>query len=115
MRIGESDMRARIVRIACECLLEILDGTTERRGRPQVRCLTSAQAELVCLEVLRRTCDERHRCVLDAERHLKLIDDASRDLVLNGEDVVEIAIESLAPELKAIVRIHELDGDTHPI
>jgi hypothetical protein len=45
----------------------------------------------------------------------ELVQDACGDLVLNGEDVRELTLESLRPYLVAVPGVHELRRDTHAI
>src|SRR5205085_5807969 len=45
------------------------------------------------------------------QRRGKSIGNRPRDLVLNGEDIVELAIEVLRPEMKPVCGAHQLGGD----
>ena len=45
----------------------------------------------------------------------ELAGDARRDVVLNGEDVGEIAIVALGPQLRAVVRPNQLSADSNPL
>ena len=45
----------------------------------------------------------------------KLVQDACRDLVLNREDIRELALETLRPYLVAVIGVHELRRDAHAI
>ena len=42
-------------------------------------------------------------------------DDARRDLVLDGEDIVEVAVVAVAPEMAAGGRVDELGGDADAV
>ena len=41
----------------------------------------------------------------------QLVHDGSRDLILNGEDVLQLAVEPLRPEGNIVSRAHELRVD----
>jgi hypothetical protein len=47
--------------------------------------------------------------------HTQCIDDMPRDLLLDGEDVFDLALESLRPEVKTVRGIDELRGDPQSI
>src|SRR5690349_12876785 len=73
-----------------------------------------AQIQFVSLDVIRLPRAERpilRRCQLE----LQLTDNAPRDLVLNLEDVFELAIVALRPDLIPIARVDQLDADTNAL
>jgi hypothetical protein len=41
--------------------------------------------------------------------------DRGRDLVLDGEDVLELAVVALRPDVPVGLGVDELDGDAHPV
>lgn len=49
--------------------------------------------------------------LVDAERYGQRIDDRPRDLVLNGEDVIETPVVLLRPEMEALGRVDQLRCD----
>ena len=103
-RCDDSDLRAQRGELRgrhadAEVHAPILD---PRRIDGGVRCntrLASAQVELRTPRD-RRLAARRAIHRAQAKRHLQLLDDTARDLVLDGEDVVQVAIEALAPELE---------------
>jgi hypothetical protein len=42
-------------------------------------------------------------------------DDARRHLVLECEDVIDVALITLSPDICACIRLHQLTGDPHPV
>ena len=69
------------------------------------------QVRLVRLHVLGVRADERLGRIVQ-QFHPELVDHAARDLVLHGEDVVELAVVPFRPELVAAGGVDELCGDT---
>ena len=51
--------------------------------------------------------------VAGAKRDLQPLDNRARDLVLHVEDVFELAVVPLGPQLIAVRRVDELRGDAH--
>lgn len=47
------------------------------------------------------------------QTHLQLADDRMGDLVLDGEDVGQVAVVTLGPEMVAIGGVDQLTGDAH--
>ena len=50
-----------------------------------------------------------------AERHLERVDDPMTDVILNLENIGQIAIVAVAPEMSATFRIDELRGNAHAL
>ena len=46
--------------------------------------------------------------------HLQLLDDRVRDLVLDREDVGQVAVEAVGPDVPAVLAADQLPGDPHP-
>ena len=115
VRIGETEIRPRVVGIARECLAEVLDRTAERRRGPDLRGLAPAQVELVRLEVVGGTRHQWCGRMFEAQRHFQLFDNPARNLILNGKDVVEIAVVALAPQLRALACAHQLHRHANAI
>src|SRR6202020_420483 len=74
--------------------------------------LTAAQEEAVGLRLDRALADQATSFV-GSQFDLERGDDLLRQLILNGEDVAEIAIESLGPDMAAGGRVDELGGDAN--
>ena len=51
----------------------------------------------------------------DPQRHVQGCGDRPRDLLLNGEDVGELAVVILGPDMRAVVGLDELRGDAHAV
>ena len=49
------------------------------------------------------------------KRHLERVDDPVRDFVLDREDVGQVAVVALGPEMPAVAGIDELRGDAHAV
>ena len=49
------------------------------------------------------------------EDHSQRLHDVPRDLVLHREDVLQIAIVSLGPEMITVGHVDELGGDSQPV
>ena len=73
---------------------------------------TALQVEIVRLEVLGGH-DELVR--VPAQPQLERIHDGARDLVLDREDVLELAVVGLGPEVVAVLHVDELRGDADPV
>ena len=70
-----------------------------------------ANEEVVCFDVRRAAA--RHRRV--ERQHVREgRDDLAYDLVLQGEDVRQVAVEPLGPELPVPRRVGELNADSDP-
>ena len=50
-----------------------------------------------------------------AERDLERVDDPVRDVVLDLEDIGQIAVVAVGPEMRAVGRVDELRRDPHAI
>ena len=52
--------------------------------------------------------------LLGQQLDLQLIDNGVRDLVLDGEDIGEIAVVAIGPQMPPVAAVDELRGDAHP-
>ena len=50
-----------------------------------------------------------------AEYHAKSFHDRLRDIVLNGEDVLHLAVVALRPQMITVGNVHELSGDAKAV
>ncbi len=55
----------------------------------------------------------RRFVLLDAQLQLKILRDQPRDLLLDGEDILQVAVEIIRPHLEAVGRLDQLRGDAH--
>ena len=105
-----------IGRIDTNGALELLARTIKNLatfGRPR-HDLAPLQETIVGLDTARAAIIVQPRFFRRGERHLEGIDDLPGDLVLHLEDVGEVAVEALRPEMRAGRRVDELgiDADT---
>jgi hypothetical protein len=100
-------VRAGVARVLRDGLLEEARGPLERVPRALVPQVAALEIQAVCLEVCGRARDERPG-FLAAELEFECTHDRSCDLVLHGEDVSELALVGLAPELVAVGGVDEL-------
>ncbi len=57
----------------------------------------------------------QQRGLVDAQRDLQGVGDRAGDVLLDGEHVVEFAVEGAGPELKAVRRLDQLGGDAQAV
>jgi hypothetical protein len=98
--MGDAEMRPgkRERGVTGDRLVEIADGTADRLGRVLDEALTTAEKELVRLDVAGRVAREP-RLLVDGKLRLERGRDVQCDIALDGEDVSELAIVRLRPEL----------------
>src|SRR5256714_15210281 len=91
--------------------------------RATVQLEASLQVRLVCLDVRRQPrtrCNApnvfvRHDARSFVERFAQGGSNRIRDLILYREDVGQLAVIMIAPQLIAVIRVHELRADTHTV
>ena len=103
-------MRERIRRIQVEHLLEQGDGLSQLLAGALVPMMATFQVKVVRIHARGRLLDRRQGALqeLGAERNR----DGAGELVLDGEDVVELSIVRLRPEVIAVRGIDELRHDS---
>ena len=79
-----------------------------------VQKLAAAQVEVIRGEVARALAVQA-RYVFVQQLNAERFDDVTRDLILDGEDILHLAIERLRPEMEAVRHLDELRRDSHPI
>src|SRR5437870_13566129 len=79
-----------------------------------VRELLMTQQQVVRFEILSRRLGEL-RLLLRLERHAQRLRDFARQLTLDGEDVLQLTVVALGPEMLVQPRIYQLRSDTHLI
>ena len=72
------------------------------------------QIEVVGLGVVRAALLDR-LLLFRQQLELQRRDDRLRDLVLHGEDVGEVAVVALGPDVAAACAVDQLGGDPHPV
>ncbi len=107
-------MSGRERRVELDCLLERSDGFLQEAriaARPVVPAL---EIGVVGLEIVSPPLDERP-ARRTGQRHLEPIGDRARDVVLNREDVIELPVVPLGPQMIAVGGVHELHADPNAV
>ena len=76
--------------------------------------MAALQIVVVGVDVLRRRRLDR-LLLLRQQPHLELLDDRLGDLVLDGEDVGQVAVIAVGPEMRSVCAVDELRVDAHPL
>ena len=71
------------------------------------------QIHLVRVEIRQR--GDEGTALFQAQRHLQLLRDRPGNLLLHGEHVVQRPVVGLRPEVKSVVRVHELGRDPQTV
>src|SRR4029077_3245467 len=108
---GPGEREARVLR---DGVLVHLQGELEVLPRTAARVAPTPEEEVVRLQILGRARGDR-LLLLRAERQAERPGDLSRDLVLNLEDVLHLAVIALDPERKIRVCIDELGADPEAV
>ncbi len=113
--VGIAEQRVRLGQILIErrCLLEAGQRVENRAPAPGEK-RAALQQQFVGLDIARHPRDES-LAGAKRERHLQAIGDGTGNLVLDVEDVLQLAIVAVRPELESVRRVHELHGHAHPI
>src|SRR5687767_6278912 len=90
--------------------LEHLPGELMRAAAMLMEELPAPQVNLVCLNICRRYLLDRLLFVF-GEHHTQGGHDAGCNLILDGENILELAVITLGPELSVVAGIHELRGE----
>ena len=95
-------------------LLELPDGLGVSRAVPPVEDGGGLEVQGIRLRVLR---GDRHEplLVVPLQDHLQLRGDGPRDVLLQLEDVGEVSVVVLRPEVESVRNLHELGGDAHAV
>src|SRR5437867_10068805 len=81
---------------------------------PAVPGVPAAQIKLVRLDVIRMTLAKR-LVLRRGQFEFQLIDNVSRDLVLDLKNVLEVSIVAFRPDLITIVGVDELSANAHSL
>ena len=96
-------------------LLEQLQRAGQGLGRALVPEMPAGEIHVVSPDVDLLLGAGHHARPLADQLQPQFVDDGPRDLGLDVEDVVELAIVGLRPELAILQRVDEPDADPHPL
>src|SRR5262245_35550974 len=105
------------MRILSDSVVEEPHGLLIRSLRADLRHLL-ARLEVQVVSVDFRACDGldiARRLGESGDRRAHLRDDGPRDLVLNGEDISQVAVVTVRPLVIAVPRLDELRRDANPV
>src|SRR6266496_3007527 len=102
------------MRIELNRSLEHLLGKLYALARPPLEELPCTKIKLVCLHVFRRCFKETGLLAL-GERETQRVNDTAGNFILDREDVFDLSVEPLRPQLVTIPRVDELDGDADTV
>jgi len=112
--LGDTRFGLGTARIARRGLLEQPERRRIALGGELVELLTTAQEQVVAIDVVRARVRQRSRFALrqlDRERAHDLV----RHVVLDGEDVLEVAVVALGPQVTAARRVDQLRRHAHTL
>ena len=112
VRVGQSRVRFRVIRIQRECLLEEHDCTLMPISSALVPEEPSLQIVFECLGIDRCGAAEA-RALLRRQLQADLLRDGARDVALHAEDVPQVAVVVLSPDVSLIANLDELRRDAH--
>src|SRR5262249_61803551 len=81
---------------------------------PRLEKLTSTQIKFVRLNIRRRWLEETTFLPL-REGKSQRVENAAGNLILNGKDVLDLAIEPLGPKMIAVLCFDQLDHDPQTV
>src|SRR5947208_16505366 len=110
----EASPSGREMRIEFYRSLEHLSGKLYALARPLLEELPCTKIKLVCLHVLRRRFKETALLAL-GERETQRVNDIAGNFILDREDVFDLFVEPMRPQLITIPRVDELDGNADAI
>ena len=108
--VGGAGVGAGIRRVRLDGTLEHAAGELDAAAAELVEVLAAAQVVVVGLDIgLLRLADGA--LLLVSQHATQRLDDVARDLVLDGEHVLQLPVVALGPELVAVGDIHQLGGE----
>src|SRR5438034_3080578 len=110
----EASPSGREMRIEFYRSLEHLSGKLYALARPLLEELPCTKIKLVCLHVLRRRFKETALLAL-GERETQRFNDTAGNFILDREDVFDLSVEPLRPQVITVPRVDELHGDADPV
>lgn len=105
MRLGQACVRRSESRVLLDNLLEQITRRLRGLRAPVAQDFARLEIEKVGVDI------EVVAQPARPERQAQLLDDAPRDLILDGEDVLELAIELLSPQRHLPRDLNQLDVD----
>ncbi len=111
--VGDRGVRQREARILRDRALEHLQRELRVVARQPPPVALAAQVEVVGLQVLGRLGGER-LLLLGRQRDAQRLRDLARDLVLDLEHVLHLAVVTLRPQREVGLRVHQLGVDAQP-
>ena len=112
-RVGDRGVGEREPRIERHGVLEHLERELQVLSRQPAGVALAAQIQVVRLEVLGRLGRER-LLLLRRQRDAQRLGDLARDLVLQLEDVLHLAVVALGPDREIRLRVDQLRVDAQP-
>ena len=104
-----------IARIELDGFLEQLDRVFDAALGQSIQVILPAQVERSVGLRIHGLALRQRDLFREAELELQRVDDLVRDLLLDVEDVVELALVGVAPDLAVGLDVDELDRDSHRI
>src|SRR6266480_7144632 len=102
------------MRIEFDRSLEHLLGKLYVLARPPLEELPCTKIKLVCLHVFRRCLKETGLLAL-SEQETQRVNDTAGNFILDREDVFDLSVEPLRPQVVTIPRVDELNADADPV
>ena len=114
MDVGDAGIGRSVVGILLDGFLEILQGCLKAHLVATDPTMAAFQVEVIGFRTLRL---HLHQRLLrpSQQRHPQGVRDSAGDLVLDGEDVLQLPFVRLGPEVEAVRDLGELGGDAHPV
>ena len=112
-RVSDAGPGQRIAGIELGCGPEQVEPGRDARSSP-IDQRAAPQIELIRLDIRRRLCDQPI-AFATREGHPQSLGDRLRNLILHVEDVFQLAVVALGPQLIAIGHLAQLHGDAHAI
>ena len=112
--VGDGRVGQGVVGVELDGPLVHLPGKFPVEAVELIEIFAAAQVEIVGFHIPGGHVLDR-ASLFGAEGDFQSFHDAFGDLVLDGEDILELAIVAFGPEPVAVMDIDELDGDAHPV
>ena len=112
-RVGDAGPGQRIAGVELDCRPKQVEPGRDARS-PPIDQRAALQIELIRLDIRRRLFDQPI-VFATGEGHPQSLGDRLRNLILHVEDVFQLTVVPLRPQLKAIGHVAQLHGDAHAI
>ena len=113
MLASPAQARAKL-RIDRNCSREHLPRELHVLTIPSLKKLTSTQIKFVCFNIRRGWLEETAFLPL-RKRKSQRVENTAGNLILNGKDVLDLAIEPLGPKMITVLCIDQLDHDPQTV